>query len=40
MTWGDTLVYGVYTYAALYVPDTNYKIFDTECAEIFEKCDF
>ncbi|KAM3147747.1 hypothetical protein pb186bvf_000075 [Paramecium bursaria] len=40
VTWWDTFVYGIYTQAALYVPDTNYKIFDTECAEIFDKCDY
>ncbi|KAM3147748.1 hypothetical protein pb186bvf_000076 [Paramecium bursaria] len=39
-TWGDTQVYAIYSQAALYVPDNNVKIFDPDCAEIFEKCDY
>ncbi|KAM3147749.1 hypothetical protein pb186bvf_000077 [Paramecium bursaria] len=39
-TWQDSIVYGIYTQAALYVADNNLKIFDTECAEIFDKCDY
>ncbi|CAD8131270.1 unnamed protein product [Paramecium sonneborni] len=38
--WGDSVVYAIFHSAGLYVFDTNHKIFDENCLELFSECDF
>ncbi|CAD8116628.1 unnamed protein product [Paramecium sonneborni] len=40
VTWWDTQIYGVFHQAAVFVADTNFKIFDPDCAELFSEINF
>ncbi|CAD8081942.1 unnamed protein product [Paramecium primaurelia] len=39
-TWADSIIYGVHYQAGIYLFDSNYKIFDQNCAELFSECNF
>ncbi|CAD8184714.1 unnamed protein product [Paramecium octaurelia] len=39
-TWSDSVVYSVFYQAGIYLFDSNHKIFDENCAELFSECNF
>ncbi|CAD8177634.1 unnamed protein product [Paramecium pentaurelia] len=39
-TWADSMIYGVHYQTGIYLYDSNYKIFDQNCAELYSECNF
>ncbi|CAD8167254.1 unnamed protein product [Paramecium pentaurelia] len=39
-TWVNSIVYEVYYQGAVYLYNSNFKIFDLNCAELFSECNF